>query len=42
VVVKVMSKEAEELRWEQEVLQQKYNEVSKERDEIQVSQSKLS
>ena len=32
-----MSKEAEELRWEQEVLQQKYNEVSRERDEIQAS-----
>ncbi len=31
-----MGKEAEELRWEQEVLQQKYNQVSRERDEIQV------
>ncbi len=31
-----MTKEAEELRWEHEVLQQKYNEVSRERDEIQV------
>jgi hypothetical protein len=35
-MVKVMTKEAEELRWEHEVLQQKYNEVSRERDEIQV------
>ena len=37
LLVQVMSKEAEELRWEQEVLQQKYNEVSRERDEIQAS-----
>jgi hypothetical protein len=35
-MVEVMTKEAEELRWEHEVLQQKYNEVSRERDEIQV------
>ena len=34
--LKVISKELEELRWEHEVLQQKYNQVSKERDEIQV------
>ncbi len=33
-----MTKEAEELRWEHEVLQQKYNDVSRERDEIQVQQ----
>ena len=33
--LKVISKELEELRWEHEVLQQKYNQVSKERDEIQ-------
>merc|ERR1719150_2424011 len=33
--LKVISKELEELRWEHEVLQQKYNQVSKEREEIQ-------
>ena len=33
--LKVTSKELEELRWEHEVLQQKFNQVSKERDEIQ-------
>merc|ERR1719189_2931710 len=33
--LKVISKELEELRWEHEVLQQKYNQVAKEREEIQ-------
>ena len=33
--IKVINKELEEIRWEHEVLQQKYNQVSKERDEIQ-------
>ena len=33
--LKVISKELEELRWDHEVLQQKFNQVSKERDEIQ-------
>ena len=33
--LKVINKELEEIRWEHEVLQQKYNQVSKERDEIQ-------
>merc|ERR1719150_91718 len=33
--LKVVNKEAEEVRWSHEVLQQKYNQVSKEREEIQ-------
>merc|ERR1712080_714155 len=33
--LKVVNKELEEMRWSHEVLQQKYNQVSKEREEIQ-------